>query len=388
MPDRVAEAGRSTLVFSLLAQSAAMLPVFLTGSLYPLIANDIVLPPNRLGMIVATFFAFSALASASVAMLVDRVGPWTVTRICLIMLPLALALLAGASTEVYFYFGMAIAGIANGCIQPATNVAISRHVVKSRQGIAFGLKQSAIPFAALVSGFAVPVVGLTLGWRAAYGAVIVLLAVLLFAVPRPTASPNPKIPSVASRSSWTFIALVSGLAGLGAGSANAMAAFIVGYGVSLGISPATAGFVVAAGSAFSIGIRLILGMAADRYAMPIFFVVALLFVGGAVGYEILALYPTKILYVVATILAFGMGWGWAGISLLGVVRASGPNTGRVTAMMQAGLFCGAVLGPLGFGWIVTAYSYSIAWMTLGFATLIGAGLGLWLHQQSKSVARA
>jgi len=365
-----------------------MLPVFLTGSLYPLIARDIVLPPNRLGMIVATFFAFSALASASVAILVDRVGPWTMTRICLIILTLALALLASASTEMYFYSGMAIAGIANGCIQPATNVAISRHVVKSRQGMAFGLKQSAIPFASLVAGFAVPFVGLTLGWRAAYGAVIILLAALLFAVPRPTASPKPKISAVPSKPSWGFIALVSGLAGLGAGSANAMAAFIVGYGVSLGISPATAGFVVAAGSAFSIGIRLILGMAADRYAMPIFFVVALLFVGGAVGYEILALYPTKFLYVVATILAFGMGWGWAGISLLGVVRASGPTAGRTTAMMQAGLFCGAVIGPLGFGWLVTAHSYSTAWSVLAVATAIAAALGLLLQKQTKGFAPA
>lgn len=367
------------MLLSLLTLAVAMLPVFLTGSLYPLIAKDIHLPPERLGLVVAVFFGASAAGSAGLAPLADRQAPWAVARFSLAAVLVALLGLASSGGTAVMYGCMVVAGIANGCIQPAINVAISRHIAHTRQGLAFGFKQSAIPLATLLGGFAVPFVGLTLGWRAGYGLAALAAGALLIFLPREPNRRTAPVPAAGDGMPLRFLLMVSALAGLGAGSANAMAAFILGYGVSTGIDTAQAGFVVALGSAASIAIRLLLGLAADRFALPLFLGVAICLAGGTLAYILLALGGPPPVYVLAVLLSFGMGWGWAGISLLGVVRASGPRAGRVTGVMQAGLFTGAVAGPLGFGWLTASYSYAVAWSALAIAATIASLLGLGLQ---------
>lgn len=378
--------GGVTLLLSIWTLAVAMLPAFLTGSLYPLIARDIHLPPDKLGLVIAIFFAASAAGSAGLAPLADKQAPWTVARVSLVAVLAALLGLAWANSTAIMYVCMVVAGVANGCIQPAINVAISRHIAQARQGLAFGFKQSAIPLATLLGGFAVPVVGLTLGWRAGYFLAAVAVAGLLLFLPRQSHGQARPKPVADSGMLLRFLIMVSALAGLGAGSANAMAAFIVGYGVSSGIDLAKAGFVVALGSAASIAIRILLGLAADRFALPLFLGVAICLGGGAFAYVLLALGGPLSVYVLAVLLSFGMGWGWAGISLLGVVRASGPRAGHVTGVMQSGLFTGAVAGPLGFGWLASSYSYGAAWTALAIAATIAALLGLGLQMLTPKAA--
>ena len=75
---------------------------------------------------------------------------------------------------------LAVAGLANSVSQPAINLFMADQVPLDRQGLAFGIKQSAIPAAVLVSGLALPVLALPLGWRATFaicaGAVLAVAA--------------------------------------------------------------------------------------------------------------------------------------------------------------------------------------------------------------------
>ncbi|MST35344.1 MFS transporter, partial [Acidimicrobiaceae bacterium USS-CC1] len=59
-------------------------------------------------------------------------------------------------------------GLANGAMQPAVNLLLARTVDDRRQGLAFGVKQAAIPTSTLLSGLAVPALALTVGWHVAY----------------------------------------------------------------------------------------------------------------------------------------------------------------------------------------------------------------------------
>ena len=54
---------------------------------------------------------------------------------------------------------LAVAGLANAVNQPAINLFMADQVPLDRQGLAFGIKQSAIPGAILVSGLALPLAG-------------------------------------------------------------------------------------------------------------------------------------------------------------------------------------------------------------------------------------
>ena len=60
------------------------------------------------------------------------------------------------------------AGLANAVTQTAINLFMSEQVARDRQGLAFGIKQSGIPAAILVSGLALPALALPLGWRATF----------------------------------------------------------------------------------------------------------------------------------------------------------------------------------------------------------------------------
>ena len=66
---------------------------------------------------------------------------------------------------VLLFVLLAVAGLANAVTQPAINLFMADQVPRDRQGLAFGIKQSAIPAAVLVSGLALPLLALPLGWR-------------------------------------------------------------------------------------------------------------------------------------------------------------------------------------------------------------------------------
>src|SRR4029079_12588132 len=60
---------------------------------------------------------------------------------------------------------LAVAGVANAVTQPAINLFVAEQIPGDRQGLGFGIKQSGIPAAILLSVRARPVLPLPLGWR-------------------------------------------------------------------------------------------------------------------------------------------------------------------------------------------------------------------------------
>lgn len=382
MSAAVKKASGAVLTFALLAQIATMLPVFLLGTLFPLMAGDLGAGVQTLGYAVAMFFAGSAFGAAFLAGYSDRLGPWRVARLSLVGATILCVAIAATPNGWWLIVAMAVAGLANGCVQPATNVAISQTIAKHRQGFAFGVKQASVPLATLLAGLAVPVIGLTAGWRVAYLCGADLAATLSLVLPHQDAA-KVQAATQTAHQGWSFrvLVLLAVMAGLGAGTANAMAAFLVTFIEAQGLSISLAGLLMALGSLVSIVIRVALGVLADRYPLPLLATVSVLFLGGACAYALFAQGGGWGVIILATVLAFGMGWGWAGLSVLAIVRANPAAPGRATGVVQSGLFLGAVFGPLGFGWTVTAYGFSAAWLALAYcatlAALIPAAFVVW-----------
>jgi MFS family permease len=366
------------LSLSLAAQISTMLPVFLMGSLFPLMRQDLDLNASVLGTVVACFFGFSALGSAGLAGSSDLYGPWIVARVALGVTACLCAILPFIVGVWSLAAVMALAGLANGTVQPATNVAVSTAVSPERQGFAFGLKQASIPFAAFFAGLAVPIIALPAGWHVAFWIAALLPFSLIFLVPSRTLIPSVGILDQREVRGWskTTLIQVGIISGLGAGSANAMVAFFVTSVSAQGISVAAAGVLMAVGGISSIIIRIALGAVADRISLPLFTITASLLGCGAGAYALFAIGGGPATVVVATFLAFGLGWGWAGLLLLAIVRGNRATPGRATGTIQSGLFLGAVIGPLSFGWIVAHIGIAPAWWTLAIAATLAAILAL------------
>ncbi len=76
------------------------------------------------------------------------------------------------------------------------------------------------------------------------------------------------------------------------------------------------------------------------------------------------------LLVVGVLLAFGAGWGWPGLFNFAVVKSNPGAPAAATGVTQTGASAGAALGPLIFGFVVQASSYSTAWMLCGVFALL------------------
>lgn len=362
-------------VASALAGTAAgVLPATLFAGLSPLIRAEFGFAPIWIGLGVAIFFLTSSLISPLSGRLSESVGSrrglWIGTAISVASL-LGIGLLSEDLFTVclFLFFG----GFGNATIQTSANIALARGVPSNRRGLAFGLKQAAVPVATAIGGFSVPVVGLTFGWRAAFLGTA-LLALASMALPAPTAAPTrdsdgraPRVSPIPA-SLWL---LTIGIA-LGAGAANAMTSYLVEASIQGGWTIAQAGTFLGVGSMMGIIARIVSGAAADRLVGSGFPLISQMMIIGAFGFAAFAFIQAPLFLGLGLVLAFIAGWGYNGLFIYSVVRLHPEAPGAATGVTQIGAFGGPVVGPAVFGLMITHFSYEAAWMVVALMSALGA----------------
>lgn len=351
--------GRGLVAASLLSL-AANLPVFLVGTLAVFMRRDLGFGEAALGVAVAAPTAAVALASATAGRFVERVGVTTALRVGTVgamVSMLAIALMAGhVVLLVAFLFA---AGMAAAVNQPAVNLWLVRTIPPSRQGVAFGVKQAAVPAGSMLAGLAVPAIAVTYGWRWVFVASAGLALVVLPLVPR--AGPRGLGPGKISRAGDMSLRVMVVLAvamGLGMAAAIAFTGFAVTTAVLAGMSESAAGYLFAAGAVVGMVTRVGLGIVVDRRGGNLLVVAGLLAVG-AVGNLLMAT-GSRGHVVVAIPLVFATMWGWPGLFHLIVARVNANAPAAASGITLTGGASGAVLGPLLFG-VVAGSSYTTAW---------------------------
>jgi len=349
-----------------------VLPVWLTGGLSVFMSSELAFDERELGFGVAGFFVASALASVPGGRLAERIGARRSVPFYTAVAALVMVGMSFATSWTRISALLILGGLVNGMIHPSVNLALARQVDPGRKGLAFGIKQSAIPSATLLAGLAVPSIAATAGWRPAFqGAAILaaVLSVLAIIVVRnsPTvagARPN-RLTMPMSYLVWLTVA-----AALGAAAGNAMAAFIVPSAVASGITPSNAGIILVIGSVSCIIVRVYIGWQADFRVGGHLRVVGHLLVVGAIGYGLLSLTAAPgWVVLLGGVLGFSAGWGWAGLFNYAIVERNPDAPATATGIIAVGIFGGAVFGPALFGSLVTGASYRVAWISL---LLIGA----------------
>ena len=364
----VAAAGLST---------AGVLPVFLLGGLVVEMRREIAVDDERLGLLVATFFLASALASLPGGHLAERAGVrWAVTAAALAS-GVALVTTATVATRyTHLVATLALAGVGNGIGQPTSNLVLARGVALRRQGLAFGTKQAAIPMATMIAGGTGAVFAGMLGWRWAYGgwAVVALLVVLVLP-PSLDATVHRRVGARLREGDVPLatMALLAVAAALGAAVGTSLASFFVSSAVVGGATPRTAGLVLTVASLVGMGARVLIGLVADRLEHGHFRLVLQLAVVGSMGYLGLAVANSSVVLVGASFVAFAAGWGWPGLFNFAVVRWNRNAPGLATAITQSGVFVGGVVGPAAFGAVATRWTFAAAWTGAAGLSLLSAG---------------
>lgn len=359
---------------ALACTTVGILPAALFSSLAPLIRGELGFDARWIGLGVAVFFTASALSSVPGGRLADSLGSRNALWLGVAVSAAALIGLAGLARDVWgLALFLAVGGVANAVTQPAANLALARGVPPRRRGLAFGFKQAAIPAGMALGGFAVPLVGLTLGWRWAFAGAAGL-TLLAAALPRATSPSSVQTGGHRHRLSPipTSLWLLTAGIGLGSAAANAMGAYLVASTIAAGWSPGPAGAVLGAGSVLGILARLTVGWISDRMTADHLRFVATMMVAGSFGFAALAYSRVPLLLAIGVAVSFAAGWGYNGLFLYAVVRLHPDTPAAATSVTQLGAFGGPVAGPPLFGVIATGWSYGTAWLTLAVISCLAA----------------
>lgn len=384
-----------TVSSSALAATAASLPVFFVGALAVQLRPSLHLSLGSLGLVVSIYYVAASIGSVPAGRLAERLGAARTMRAAALAATLALALVAlFADSWATLAAFLVVAGLANAAMQPAANLLLVRRIPRDRQGLAFGLKQSSVPFATLLGGLAVPGLALTIGWRWAFGfgAALGVLAAVLAPLSRRT----PESRRRQRQGPWPsgtmppLVVLAVGF-GLGVFATTGLTTFLVTSAVAAGMGHGSAGLVAALAGGASVAVRVGIGIITDRRSRsPLPIVVAMLLVGvpGYLGLAVGAATGQLALFVAGAALAFGAGWGWNGLFNFAIASSHPDAPARASGITLTGGRLAGVAGPIVFGVVVSQSSYVVAWGVSAAVALMSAFVVLWgLRLLTVSAAR-
>lgn len=362
---------------------AAASPPFVLGVLALQLRRDFEFTAAHLSLGIACYFLFSALLSPLAGWLIRRLGPPGCLVLSTALASAAMVCLALSSTWQLAVLAQLIAGAGNSVVQPAVSHVISEAVSFRFRGLALGFNQSAVPMSTLIAAALVPSLALTLGWRwCAWGlAAGFALAVALIprdrmnraaadsAVRTPTDGVGGPRPAVSVLVTFALAGMCASMA------ATNLPAFFTISAVGSGMSETGAAMLQVAGSVLCIAVRVASGWLGDGRRPDYLTPVAIMLLGGALGYACLAA-GSSALIAVGALLAFGMGWGWSGLFNLSILLRFPRHVAQVTVATQAGVYLGAMIGPALFGVLLQARDLTAAWSATTACAVIAATLAL------------
>jgi predicted MFS family arabinose efflux permease len=361
------------------AMAAAIFPIIAIGVLSSFIIEDLGISRTQLGLSITVASAMSALAAMALGRFTDRQGGRAALITVFALSGLAMLGIAIAPSYAIMLGAAAVAGLAMGSANPATNRLVVETVPRTRWGTVTGIKQAGEALPIVLGGLILPAAAIAISWRFAFGAVALVpaAAIALTSVaipagraPRPKEQPSTPAPTLDRNIMWlTVYSFVVGLA------AASVATYLPLYAQeALGMTAATAGLVVAAMGVIAVVGRVAWGHAA-RDAADLR--------GRLRWIALLAIVAISLMWVSSHI-AEGLIWIGAlvwGASILSVGALGNlavmhyslaGNTGRASGVMITGFGVGLMIGAPVFGLSVDltgAYDVGFALLLVELVTL-------------------
>ncbi|CCW04386.1 MFS transporter [Bacillus sp. GeD10] len=373
-------------------------PVFLPGAANDLIRKDLDLTTSDIGLVFTLYWIGSALG-AYTSRRASNTSP--VER----LINLSLFITAFSLLLMYIYpsiglwVGAALGGVAYGYSQPYTNFLIMRKCELKMQGFAFGLKQAAIPAATLLCSLTIPLLAGPIGWRNVFWVIaacalmyailtallagpigwrnvfwVIAACALMYAILTAllTWNANTKKRAITKERELSinkhllFLAIAGGC---GAMIGNSLGGFLITSLTHGGLSMFMASMVAAAASITNIFVRIFAGIVTDRHPSSSTTILIQMFIVGVFGTGMLML-SLPLTQILGAILAYGGGWGWAGLLHYVTGKSYPGNEGQATAISQMGVSTGAAIGPLLFGYLFSNLGPNIAWLSMTIAGIL------------------
>ncbi|OJX65728.1 MAG: hypothetical protein BGO95_04615 [Micrococcales bacterium 73-13] len=394
----------AAVLYAIAATGLGGLPIWMLSAFAPAIQADLGFDDTHLGIVIALYFGLSAVTGLPLGRLMQRLG-WragiafstAVVGLCLVLIAVM------AQSWVLLAISLCVGAVSNNSSQPASNLALSLAVPQGRQGLAFGLKQAALPISTFLVGLSVPLFGQGGMWREAFLVAAALSLAMAVGVIARSALAGARVlssrrrrPSVEARTGprartphappARSLILLSIGAGFGTAATVSFGSFLVVFAVSEGFSASAAATMLALGSLVGIASRVLFGYIADRRGRRHLVTVAYMMGSGCIGFLVLALLGgSQWGLLLGTLLAYGLGWAWNGLFHFAIVRYSTIPPAVTTSIAQIAMSIGAAVGPAVFG-LVSALSFTASWY-LGATMFAAAGALILLGRRALNNGR-
>jgi len=360
------------LAITLAIQVFTSLAATATSVLAPEIGRDLGVAPKLVGVFVGLLYAGAMAASLASGGFVERYGAIRVSQVAVVLCAAGLAMVVGYAVRPAIPLPVVVIaplviGLGYGPITPASSQILARTASPSRMALTFSIKQTGVPVGAALAGALLPALALSLGWHAAFLAVVGIgVAIAIVAQIARASLDAHRIPGRALSITGVMVPLhlvlrtpalreLATSSFLYAATQVCLMSFLVLYLTeSLGYSLVAAGFALTAANLGGIGGRILWGALADLYFAPRALLGLLGIVSGLCAWLTVlftAAWPAAALIAVCVV--FGMtAIGWNGVQLSEVARAApAGQEGAVTGGSGFVTFGGVLVGPPAFALI-------------------------------------
>ena len=376
-----------------LAMAMPMTLLYAVSALGPQLVRELGIAPAALGYFTLGSFGAAALLSLRAGEWVAQLGARRALAMLFAAVALTFALMAALPGFYSLLTVTVLLGLAQALANPATNVLIAQHAPPAHKAMLVGLKQSGVQMAALAVGLLLPSAALAWGWRAAFAALAAPACLLMWRawrLPEPAAVIGAPLARAPINARLAALMAAQGCVGV---SLSAFLTFLPLHAASLGMSPASAGLLVALFGAMGMAARLVLTPLGARLREEAWLLAGLL---------LLAMLS---LGVALSADAFSLDWLWLGAAGMGL---SAPATNAIAMSMlirdpgfggvatsagrvSAAFFAGFALGPLMMGALGGPAAPVAGWWALLGVLALGVTLALalgWLRQRGGHHAHA
>jgi len=390
----------ATLAIQIFTSLAATMPAVLA----PVLAPDLGITPNWIGVFVGLVYAGAMLGSLACGGFIARFGAIRVSQFCVLLCSIGIAAVALVpGSAVSLLIGAAfLLGMGYGPITPASSEVLIRTTPRERLALTFSIKQTGVPAGAALAGAILPGLALLAGWRVAFLSIaLVGLAVIGASQPTRTSLDIHHGPG----EGFSLAAMVGplktvirnpallelSLAGFAFASVQvSLTSFLVVYlNGELQWSLVASGLALTCATLSAVIGRIFWGAVADRWLAPTR-VLSIIGSGSAVCGIVMAVatpdWPAWVMLPLAALYG-ATAIGWNGVQLSELARrAPAGSAGAVTGASGFVTFGGVVLGPL----VYAALSGLTGSYRTGFlvsAVVSGIAAGALLRRNLKSRAR-
>ena len=363
MANPAARTALVALAATLAIQIFTSLTVAAPAVLAPVLAPDLGLTTQWIGVFIGLVYAGAMLGSLASGGFIARFGSIRLSQICVLLSVVGtvlMALLPPAAAPVLIGVALLL-GIGYGPITPASSAVLVRTTPPAQMALTFSIKQTGVPAGTALAGALMPGIALLAGWRGALLAVAMLgLAVAAAAQPTRRALDTHHQPGTRFSLADLFRPLrivmanrtlrALSLTGFAFAAVQVcLSSFLVVFlHVTLQWTLVAAGLALTCATISAMIARICWGVVADRWLPPrrVLGLIGLLAAGSGLTMALAGTEWPVWLVLLVSALYGGSAIGWNGVQLAELARQSHPGTaGAVTGASGFVTFAGVVAGP-------------------------------------------